>query len=115
LERLAGRSRQRLEHTLSLRNAAVINRSISPGGDRAGPRLYCAGMREAWITGIGLVSALGPDRETTWGRLVAGATGIRPITLFDTTGYRTAIAAQVADATVCMPSLPSIVTRHASR
>jgi 3-oxoacyl-[acyl-carrier-protein] synthase II len=72
-------------------------------------------MREAWITGIGLVSALGPDRETTWSRLVAGASGIRPITLFDTTGYRTAIAAQVDDTTVRLPSLPGTVTRHASR
>ena len=72
-------------------------------------------MREAWITGIGMVSALGTDRETTWGRLVAGESGIRRITLFDTTGYRTAIAAQVADAGLRLPALPSAVVRHSSR
>ena len=60
-------------------------------------------MREAWITGIGLVTALGPDRETTWRRLLAGETGIGPLTLFDTTGYRTHIAAQVDDAPARAP------------
>ena len=72
-------------------------------------------MREAWVTGIGLVSALGPDRETTWNRLVAGASGIRPITLFDATGYRTSIAAQVDDGSLRLPSLPRSLTRHISR
>ncbi|HVN75406.1 MAG TPA: beta-ketoacyl-[acyl-carrier-protein] synthase family protein [Thermoanaerobaculaceae bacterium] len=52
-------------------------------------------MREAWITGVGMVTALGPDRETTWRRLVAGESGIGPLDLFDTTGFRTHIGAQV--------------------
>lgn len=72
-------------------------------------------MREAWITGIGLLTALGPDRETTWGRLLAGETGIRPLTLFDTTGYRTHLAAQVDDSALRLPTLPKRPDRHTSR
>ena len=72
-------------------------------------------MREAWITGIGLLSALGPDRETTWAGLLAGATGIRTLTLFDTTGYRTHLAAQVDDAALRLPRLPCGVVRRTSR
>ena len=69
-------------------------------------------MREAWITGIGLVTALGPDRETTWRRLLAGETGIRPLTLFDTAGYRTHIAAQVDDVALALAGLPRSPGRH---
>jgi 3-oxoacyl-[acyl-carrier-protein] synthase II len=72
-------------------------------------------MREAWITGIGLLTALGPDRETTWRRLLAGETGIRPLTLFDTTGYRTRLAAQVDDAALRLSRLPRDPDRHITR
>jgi len=72
-------------------------------------------MREAWITGIGLVSALGPDRETTWAELLAGGTGIRPLTLFDTTGFRTRLAAQVDEASLHLPDLQREVARHTTR
>jgi 3-oxoacyl-[acyl-carrier-protein] synthase II len=72
-------------------------------------------MREAWITGIGLITALGPDRETTWRRLLAGETGIRPLTLFDTGGYRTHIAGQVDDVALTLAGLPRSPGRHVSR
>ena len=52
-------------------------------------------MGEVVISGIGLVTALAGDREGTWRRLVAGESAIGPLTLFDTTGFRTSIAAQV--------------------
>jgi len=71
-------------------------------------------MGEAWITGVGLVTALGPDRETTWRRLVAGESGIGPLTLFDPSGYRTRIAAQVDASGVPVP--PHVrFDRHSSR
>ena len=68
-------------------------------------------MKDVWITGIGLVTALGGDRETTWRRLVAGECSIRPLTLFDPTGFRTNIGAQVDDASLPLADPP----RHASR
>ena len=67
-------------------------------------------MTEAWITGVGLLTGLGVDRETTWRRLLAGESAVREITLFDTAGYRTHLAAQVDDG-----ALPAAPVRHASR
>ena len=49
------------------------------------------------MTGIGLVSALGVGREATWRAMVDGRCGIRPVTLFDTSGYRSKLAAQIGD------------------
>ncbi|MCU0291172.1 MAG: beta-ketoacyl-[acyl-carrier-protein] synthase family protein [Thermoanaerobaculaceae bacterium] len=68
-------------------------------------------MKDVWITGIGIVTALGGDRETTWRRLVDGECSIRPLTLFDPTGFRTNIGAQVDDASLPLSDPP----RHASR
>src|SRR5688572_20106327 len=48
------------------------------------------------ITGIGLVTALGATREETWRGLLAGACGMKPVTVFDTEGYRSRIAAEVS-------------------
>jgi len=72
-------------------------------------------MGEAWITGVGLVTALGPDRETTWRRLVAGESGIGPLTLFDPAGYRTRIAAQVDVSGLAAPPPQCLKIRHTSR
>jgi len=72
-------------------------------------------MREAWVTGIGLVTALGPNRETTWRRLLAGDSGIRALTLFDTTSYRTHNGAQVDDAALRRPSEAAAVWRRCCR
>ncbi|MEO8071066.1 MAG: beta-ketoacyl-[acyl-carrier-protein] synthase family protein, partial [Acidobacteriota bacterium] len=54
-------------------------------------------VRRVAVTGIGCVSALGATREAVWQGLVAGRSGIGPLSLFDATGYRSQIAAQVAD------------------
>jgi 3-oxoacyl-[acyl-carrier-protein] synthase II len=48
-----------------------------------------------WITGAGIVSALGTNREDTWGRLLAGERGIGPVDLFDVTGQRAKLAGSV--------------------
>lgn len=71
-------------------------------------------MGDVWITGIGLLTALGPDRETTWRRLIAGDSGIHPITLFDTTGFRATIAAQVDDGLLQAPEWLAL-PRHSTR
>jgi len=47
------------------------------------------------ITGLGMVSALGLGREESFRRLCAGERGIGPVSLFDTAGLRSQIAAEV--------------------
>ncbi len=53
--------------------------------------------RRIVVTGVGLVSALGHDAETTWKALLAGRSGAGPISRFDTEGFATRIAAEVRD------------------
>lgn len=50
-----------------------------------------------WVTGLGLVSPLGHDAETTRAALLDGRTGFSGVTLFDPTGCRSEIAAEIAD------------------
>ena len=47
------------------------------------------------VTGIGIVSPLGLDRDSTWESLVAGKSGVAQIASFDPEGFRTTIAAEV--------------------
>jgi 3-oxoacyl-[acyl-carrier-protein] synthase II len=47
------------------------------------------------ITGLGAVTPLGNDLETFWGALIAGQSGVGPITAFDSSMLRTHIAAEV--------------------
>jgi 3-oxoacyl-[acyl-carrier-protein] synthase II len=47
------------------------------------------------ITGIGLISPLGLDRERTWAGLLAGQSGIGPITKIDAAEYTSRIAGEV--------------------
>ena len=51
--------------------------------------------RPVVVTGVGLVSAVGVGTEETWRNLLAGRSGVAPITHFDTTGFATTIAAEV--------------------
>ncbi len=49
------------------------------------------------ITGVGAVSPLGVSAEALWDGLLAGRSGVGPITLFDTDGYPVTFAGQVDD------------------
>jgi len=51
--------------------------------------------RRVVVTGIGLMSALGTTREAVWHGLVSGRCGIAAVTQFDTTGYRSQLAAEI--------------------
>lgn len=53
--------------------------------------------RRVVITGMGAVSPLGNDVPSTWAGIVAGRSGIGPLTKFDASGFRTQIAAQLHD------------------
>jgi 3-oxoacyl-[acyl-carrier-protein] synthase II len=47
------------------------------------------------VTGVGLLTAVGLDTAETWRNLLAGKSGVAPITHFDTTGFSATIAAEV--------------------
>ena len=51
--------------------------------------------RRVVVTGVGLVSALGVGTDETWKNALAGKSGVSQISLFDTTGYSTTIAAEI--------------------
>lgn len=51
--------------------------------------------RRVAITGLGVVSPLGHDVDSTWSNLLAGQSGIAPITHFDASAFPTYIAAEV--------------------
>ena len=52
-------------------------------------------MRRVVVTGLGLVTPLGGDVETSWKNLIAGKSGAGQITRFDTTGQKCTIACEV--------------------
>jgi 3-oxoacyl-[acyl-carrier-protein] synthase II len=51
--------------------------------------------RRVVVTGLGLVSPVGVGVEESWAALVAGRSGIAPITLFDASTFPTRIAGEV--------------------
>jgi 3-oxoacyl-[acyl-carrier-protein] synthase II len=53
--------------------------------------------RRVVVTGLGAVTPLGSGVATFWQRLVAGASGVRAITLFDADGLASRIAGEVPD------------------
>ncbi len=53
--------------------------------------------RRVVVTGMGCVTPLGADVETVWQRLLAGCSGVGPITQFDVSGFPVRIGAEVMD------------------
>jgi beta-ketoacyl-acyl-carrier-protein synthase II len=51
--------------------------------------------RRVAVTGLGLVTPVGNDVATSWQALLAGRSGVAPVTLFDASGFSTRIAAEV--------------------
>jgi 3-oxoacyl-[acyl-carrier-protein] synthase II len=57
------------------------------------------------VTGLGAVTPVGNDADTTWEALIAGRSGIGPITTFDAASFPVRIAGMVRDFDVrpCLP------------
>ena len=51
--------------------------------------------RRAVVTGLGVVTSLGREIGGFWNRLVRGDSGVRPITLFDVSGFRVQFGGEV--------------------
>ena len=49
------------------------------------------------ITGIGCVCPVGNDPESAWKNILAGKSGVKPVSLFDPSQFKTRIAAEVKD------------------
>jgi 3-oxoacyl-[acyl-carrier-protein] synthase II len=68
-------------------------------------------MGRVVVTGLGAVSPLGHNVLDTWNAIVAGRSGVGPITHFDATAYDTRIAAEVKD----FSPQPYLTAREARR
>jgi 3-oxoacyl-[acyl-carrier-protein] synthase II len=51
--------------------------------------------RRVVISGLGIISPIGNDLSTFWNNLIAGKSGVGPVTQFDASDYPTRIAAEV--------------------
>ena len=52
-------------------------------------------LKRVVVTGLGAVSPVGNTPEEMWKNMLAGVSGAAPITLFDTTGFKTTFACEV--------------------
>ena len=66
------------------------------------------------VTGLGTLNPLGGSAPAFAAGLRAGTCAIRPVTLFDTTGFRSTIGAEVADVRLA-PETPGPLRRRLSR
>ncbi|MBE2895855.1 beta-ketoacyl-ACP synthase II [Pasteurellaceae bacterium HPA106] len=53
--------------------------------------------RRVVVTGLGMITPLGNDVNSTWDNILAGKSGVNTIENFDTTNYTTTFAAQIKD------------------
>src|SRR4051794_28056888 len=54
-------------------------------------------MTRIVITGMGAITPIGNDAESTWNAMLEGRSGVDRISLFDPDGFETTIAAEVKD------------------
>jgi len=54
-------------------------------------------LKRVVVTGLGAITPLGKDVETTWKSLIEGISGAKPITLFDTSKFKTHFACEISD------------------
>jgi 3-oxoacyl-[acyl-carrier-protein] synthase II len=73
-----------------------------------------SGSRRIVVTGVGCVSPLGRDFASTWAAAIAGVSGVRPLTRFDTSDLPTRFAAE-CDADVAPQGLAAKEVRRLDR
>src|SRR5205085_2206974 len=66
------------------------------------------------VTGLGMITALGHTVAETWHELLAGHSGLGPITQFNASAFPSQIAAEVKDFSSA-PVIPSKEARRMSR
>jgi 3-oxoacyl-[acyl-carrier-protein] synthase II len=71
--------------------------------------------RRVALTGLGAVTPVGNDAESTWSALVDGRSGVRRLTTFDASTYPVRIAGQVEDFDVRDRLSDKRLARHLSR
>jgi 3-oxoacyl-[acyl-carrier-protein] synthase II len=54
-------------------------------------------LKRVVVTGLGAITPVGKDVETTWKSLLNGVSGAGPITMFDTSKFKTHFACEVKD------------------
>ena len=64
-------------------------------------------MRRVVVTGLGLVTPLGADVETTWANILASKSGAGPITKFDASDQKCRIACEVKPARLAREDDPA--------
>ena len=52
-------------------------------------------LKRVVVTGLGAITPIGNNVKDTWDSLVNGVSGAGPITLFDTTNFKTKFACEV--------------------
>ena len=70
--------------------------------------------RRVVVTGLGVISPVGNDKETAWSNLIRGVSGIDEITKFDTTPYEHKAAGEVKDFDATQWMDPKAVRRSES-
>jgi 3-oxoacyl-[acyl-carrier-protein] synthase II len=60
-------------------------------------KTHLPARRRVVVTGMGAVTPIGNNRHDFWRRLIAGESGVGPITAFDAADFATQIAAEVKD------------------
>jgi 3-oxoacyl-[acyl-carrier-protein] synthase II len=60
-------------------------------------KTHSPARRRVVVTGMGAVTPIGNSRHDFWRRLIAGESGVGPITAFDAADFATQIAAEVKD------------------
>jgi 3-oxoacyl-[acyl-carrier-protein] synthase II len=67
------------------------------------------------ITGLGAITSLGLSAEETWEGMIAGRSGVGPITLFDASGFPTRFAGEVKGFTPAAGHIPYKEARRMAR